>query len=319
MRIAFYSETLHVRGSCTAMYDYAHYNEILLGNESVIIISEDGKSRSDPQAVKKFSSRFPILHFKNKKDVESILHENGCHALYNITYGKNDHFNLKSLKLLVHCVFDMSEPYGDVYAGVSKTLADKFNIKEYVPHMVALKPDPNVGNMRKELGIKDDDIVFGRHGGEHTFDLELAHTAISRAVRCNDKVKIILVNTRVFDYHPSIIHLPMIWSDKDKSRFIQTCDAHLECGKLGQTFGLSIAEFSIHNKPIIAYNGQMWNSAHLEILGDKGIYYDSEESLYDILNTFSPDMYNSRDNNAYLDYSPEKVMEKFREVFLSVV
>ena len=37
VKIAFYSKSLNVRGTCTAIFDYAHYNEILLNNESIII------------------------------------------------------------------------------------------------------------------------------------------------------------------------------------------------------------------------------------------------------------------------------------------
>ena len=41
VKIAFYSDGLDVRGTCTAMYDYAHYNEILLKNESIIITQKN--------------------------------------------------------------------------------------------------------------------------------------------------------------------------------------------------------------------------------------------------------------------------------------
>jgi hypothetical protein len=51
---------------------------------------------------------------------------------------------------------------------------------------------------------------------------------------------------------------------------------------------------------------------HINVLGEDGMYYSDYQELYDILNNlivFS-------DINCYHDYTPEKVMAKFKEVFL---
>ena len=40
MRIAFYMGAICVRGTSNATYDYADYNEKILGNKSIIIIPE---------------------------------------------------------------------------------------------------------------------------------------------------------------------------------------------------------------------------------------------------------------------------------------
>ena len=37
VKIGFYTEQLDVRGTCVAIYDYAHYNEVLLNNDSFSI------------------------------------------------------------------------------------------------------------------------------------------------------------------------------------------------------------------------------------------------------------------------------------------
>ena len=34
MKIAFFENFLNVRGTTVALFDYAHYNEVLLGNQS---------------------------------------------------------------------------------------------------------------------------------------------------------------------------------------------------------------------------------------------------------------------------------------------
>jgi hypothetical protein len=54
---------------------------------------------------------------------------------------------------------------------------------------------------------------------------------------------------------------------------------------------------------------------HIEILGDKGLYYDSPQSLFALLLNFRPDK--DIDWNCYKEYTPEKVMKIFEEVFLT--
>ena len=60
VKIGFYTEQLDVRGTCVAIYDYAHYNEVLLNNKSVIITKKNN-SKTDFIALEKFSKRFEIF------------------------------------------------------------------------------------------------------------------------------------------------------------------------------------------------------------------------------------------------------------------
>ena len=55
----------------------------------------------------------------------------------------------------------------------------------------------------------------------------------------------------------------------EKVEFINTCDAMLWARGAGETFGLSIAEFSSKNKPVIAM--QVGDLAHVHIMGDMGL------------------------------------------------
>ena len=54
--VAFYSNQLCLRGTEIAMYNYADYNEKILGNKS-IIFSIKG---ANMDAYEKFSDRFPV-------------------------------------------------------------------------------------------------------------------------------------------------------------------------------------------------------------------------------------------------------------------
>jgi hypothetical protein len=82
---------------------------------------------------------------------------------------------------------------------------------------------------------------------------------------------------------------------------------------IGETFGLSIAEFSSHNKPIITC--RCGDLEHVSILKDKGLYYNSYHELIDIFNNFVNIKTSRNDWNAYLDYSPENVMLLFKKIF----
>lgn len=309
VKIAFHTPVLDVRGTCVSLYDYADYNEKLLGNDSIIIVPAN--SVNDPLAVRKFTTRFQIIYYT---DLERAISD--CNILYCIKYGKNDNVLSKKIKTVIHCVFDLSEPHGDVYAAVSETLAKKFNRENFVPHMIGLQPSLSKDNLRDRLGIPENAIVFGRHGGLDTFDLQLTMNAIKRVVLDFDNIYFVFIGTRKFHTHPHIYFLDNIVDLNDKNRFISTCDAMIHAQSLGETFGLSIGEFSVNNKPIITWDGPVWNDNHIKILGDRAIYYRTEQDCYNVLTTFNPRVWKNKDNNCYTEYTPEKVMQIFKRVFI---
>ena len=97
----------------------------------------------------------------------------------------------------------------------------------------------------------------------------------------------------------------------EKVAFINTCDFMIHARQRGETFGLTIAEFSTLGKPIITYRDSPERN-HIDILGDDGMYYSDYQELYNILDNLI--VFN--DINCYHDYTPEKVMNKFNETFL---
>lgn len=313
-RIIFHTIQLDVRGTCTSLFMYAHYNETLLGNESVILTKLNNPN-NETLAVQKFKKRFKILSYDTREEIQALIQ--GYDILYNIKFGKRDDFLFPNIKNVIHSVFDMSESHGEVFAGVSETLAQKFNKTLFVPHMIGLEPSLNVNdNLREKLNIPNSAIVYGRHGGTDTFDLQFVKETIVKVVQNYNNIYFIFVNTPEFCKHPQVIFLEKIIEDEDKNRFINTCDACIHAQSLGETFGLSIGEFSVNNKPIITYGGPTWNNAHKEILKDRGIYYFDRETLYDILINFNVYDYIDIDINCYKEYSPENVMKKFKEVFI---
>ena len=318
MKIAFHMDQICVRGTSVSTFSYMQYNISLLGNESILIVPISSVKKNDPLGVANFASKFSIFVYKDLTDMDRILEEEKCSLLYCIKYGKNDGVVSKKVKTVIHCVFDMTEPHGDVYAGVSSTLAKKFNSTTFVPHMVSLNPSKTKENLREVLKIPDNAIVFGRFGGEDTFNLPFCWQAIYELINERKDLYFIFINTpHIIQNHPQVLYLNKITSEEDKNRFICTCDAHLECGTLGHTFGINLSEFSVNNKPLIVYKSPtLWNTAHLEILGDKGIYFTNKEEFKNILNSFHPADYRDKDLNCYRDYTPEKVMAIFKKVFI---
>ncbi len=135
--IAFHpasSGGLSFRGSEDAMFQYALFNVKLLGNKSIICLKEG--AFNEPLVLKKFQEVFEcIISYNDTKDLEDKLVLLNVDAMYTIRYGRPEEPMLSKIPILVHCVYDMSTPHGLVYAGVSDTVARKFNNKVFVPHI----------------------------------------------------------------------------------------------------------------------------------------------------------------------------------------
>jgi len=318
VRIGFHTPQIDVRGSCTALYDYAHYNEVLYGNTSVVLMPEYGLPPSDAVALEKFRSRFYVKTY-GSEGLDEAAESEGLDMVYFIKYGKNDGICCKTIPSAIHCVFDLSEPHGQVYVAVSRALAVKYGKgDDYVPHMIALKPDRSE-NLRESLGIPEDAVVIGRHGGMDTFNLAFAMQVITEVVQAREDIYFLFANTPKFFDHPRIIHIEKFGTDREKNRFLATCDAGLEAGTMGHTSGYALAEMSIHNRPnIVFHSPNLWNTAHLDMLGDTALYFHDEVEFRSILINFNREEMQKRDWVAYGDYTPEKVMVHFKEKIIDV-
>jgi hypothetical protein len=131
----------------------------------------------------------------------------------------------------------------------------------------------------------------------------------------NEHAYFLFMNTRKFCEHPRVIHLNRNLDLNYKTKFINSCDVMIHARDIGETFGLSIAEFSIMNKPIITCKcGEI---EHINILGDRAIIYNNKEELIHIFNNIETIIHSRTDWNAYTDYSPEKIMELFDTMIFS--
>jgi hypothetical protein len=126
------------------------------------------------------------------------------------------------------------------------------------------------------------------------------------------------VNTNIFcPSLPNIIHLHAIIDLHEKRCFINTCDAMLWARHDGETFGLSIGEFSTCNKPIIAYRHENISSDfHIKTLKNNAYWFKTADELVHILTSFNREKAMEKDWNMYKEYTPENVMNIFKHLVL---
>tara|TARA_Y100000361_G_C11155170_1_gene343625 strand:+ start:898 stop:1848 length:951 start_codon:yes stop_codon:yes gene_type:complete len=315
MKIAFYSPHICIRGTTVALYDYAYYNEKILNNESLVIYDKKDH-RNDASTIEKFSKTLNCVAIDSISDLDSTLLAHSCDAVYIIKCGyKNDGRMASACKTLIHVIgtAPASEAHGDVYAYGSHWLSQECSNGKLpaVPYMVDL-PELDK-DLRDDFNIPKEAIVFGRNGGIDSWSLPFVSDTIRQILSTREDIYFFFQNTPRFYDHPNIIHAQATADMEYKTKFINTSDAMIHARLEGESFGLSCGEFSIRNKPVITWDGSRERN-HIYVLGDKGIYYNNSEQLYDIFSQFKKEP--QKNWNAYQEYTPEKIMPIFEEVFL---
>jgi len=316
LKIGFYDNELGLRGTSLAMYNYAKYNESVLGNTSYIYASvgrdmttKDRFEETFPDRVQLCTSIYPV-------------DEAGLDFMYIIKAGGNEGIMLHKTPCLIHAVFCANDPHGHRYAYVSDWLAGHMGYfpreKFAVPHIV--DPLPAVSdNMRDELGIPQSATVFGCYAGATEFNISYVRYAIEHTVLSRTDVYFILMNIlpghngHVLD-HPQIKFLPGNPDLINKARLVASCDAMIHAREGGETFGMAVGEFSSANKPVVTY-ALSGEASHLEILGEKAILYRNYDEVLDILNNLQKYI-KYDDYNCYRWFNPENVMQRFQQVYL---
>jgi hypothetical protein len=315
--VAFLSNKLTLRGTEIAIFDYADYNEKILGNKSIIITRDYEKIKNeydvDIQAYNKFHSRFKVCYYQSQEDIDNIVSDNNISHIFIEKAGDWDGLISTKCKNIIHCVFSTSQPHGQIYTPIGQTINNLQGTNfPVMPYMVTL-PTCN-DDLRNELNIPENAIVFGRYGGKESFDIPFVHDVIKRILEVRNDCYFIFMNTNVFYENKNIIYLPGNSDMIYKRKFINTTDALLHARDRGETFGLTCGEFAICEKPVITY-GQSYENEHILILKEKAVIYNSFDDLFNILNTFTKNKYDMK-NNGYMFYNPENVMNIFKNICL---
>jgi hypothetical protein len=326
--IAFFTGNFGVRGTDDSVYNYAYYNKTILGNESIIfcfsakkIMEKGDKPLYD--SYDKYKSQFPIYTFDDYKEARAVILEKSVDFVYFQLFGISDPpFFDKSIyagtkcKTIKHDVFVTKWPEGDYHISISHSINRRFGTNvPVIPYIVKIPDHPPSDNYRKLMHIPEDAIVFGRHGGIETFDIPYVHQIIREFMSMPESANVyfVFMNTERFFNHPRVIYMNASIDIGVKMRFIHTCDIMIHARQIGETFGLAVAEFSSANKPVVTcYCG---DTEHIDILREKAIIYRTPAELMEIFKSVRH-IIKSRDSwNAYEQFTPERVMAMFNDLF----
>jgi hypothetical protein len=316
MKIGFHTNSLSLRGTEIALYDYALHNQKLLNNESVIFFQKD--SPTNHSAFEKFSKQFKLLPYQGQKELNQLIEQEKIDLTYFIKSGERDNAICESSPALIHAVFPTKpeEFHGDKFAFVSEWLSKEYSNNKIpsVAHMISL---PNYeGNLRGEIGIPENATVLGCYGGADSFNLDFAKREVVKAVKKRSDLYFLFMNIETFAKHERLIFLPGNSDLFLKVKFINTCDGMIHARGVGESFGLACGEFSIKGKPVITYAMSPQRS-HIEILGSKGIFYKGKRELAEIFLNFNQKVQYEKDWDAYSkNYSPEIIMNQFNNIFI---
>jgi hypothetical protein len=315
MNVAFHSNSMSLRGSENALWDYANFNETILGNHSLICHPGKLENVENPTYAK-WKARFPLVPYRTKIDLSSKLKERGADILYQIKPGPYDGFVISGVKNCIHSMFLSDEFHGDCFAYVSRWASRVMTgrDKSFVPHFVS-KFESNL-DLRHSLGISTKAKVFGRHGGWDTFNIPYARKAVVQHAQQNPEDHFLFLNTepiRGAENLTNIHYLAATVDPEEKARFLATCDAMLHARLHGETFGLAVGEFAVLGKPVITFS-ESRERAHLEMLGNQALLYRHAGELAEVLREFHP--HKTRGTQYEIFADPKVVMEFFRKKYL---
>jgi hypothetical protein len=311
MKIGFLTNHISYGGTEVALYDYAHFNETLLGNTSVVLTRD--LSNTHYEIYNKFEKRFPVFYIQQQSDIDRIVLQEKLDLLYIIKSGEQDWFYTTKCKTLVHCVFTTLFPHGTMYCAISNVLNKLCNTNVPVlPHMIHI--ESHTDSFRKELGIPEDTTVIGRYGSYDSFDIDFVYTSIVNLLNHDPTMYFICMNTKPFANHPRILYLPRTTDLYTKRKFINTCDVMLHARSRGETFGLSCGEFAVCDKPVMTFRDSPEKS-HIEILGNKALMYWDTTTLEKIIRQKEWKQIDMTEN-GYKQYTPQNVMNVFRSLII---
>jgi hypothetical protein len=287
MRVAFLINELAQRGTQATVWHYARANE-LAGNTSLIVTYESPEapySSADVTvaSVRRFTDTYATAFIK-RGEIDGAMADADVDVCFAEVYGNSDELLPTNVPTLAHCVFEVCHEIGTMRVAISDWLARRCPGVRTLPNVVHV--DPTTDDLRAALGIPEDAVVFGRHGGLDTFDFECVRDVVRHVAVGHPSTVFLFVNTTPFCIGlDNVIFLEGTCDDKRKREFINTCDAMLHARKMGESFGIAVGEFAVCGKPVVTTD-QCRDRAHIEMLGDEAILYRSPTELVQILTTY---------------------------------
>ena len=315
LKVGFYLRELNFRGIANSIFIYAKNNQTILKNKSIIFYNSTALDNKT-EAIKEFKKKFKIIKISSVSELEKINKILKLDYIYFQRDGAKDEI-VNNSKNIIHAVFPQNpfQYHGSNYAFISKWLSKTCSNNKYPFAPLPVQLLKNNQNLRNKLKIPKNAKVFGYHGGETSFDLIFVRDAIKKIVKQNKNIYFLFMNIRKFFNHKKVIFIKGIFNQTQKVKFINTCDVMLHARSLGESFGLSCAEFAIKNKPILTY-GYCRQRAHFEICKKNIIpYYSYTDLNKKILNFKKNKKYISK--NLKSELSEKKTIKIFKKILLN--
>ncbi len=261
------------------------------------------------------------MDYKPSESINCLCERHKIGFLHVLSYGIDNGVLSSVCKTGVSAIFDMSKPYGDVYTGVSEYLCRKFNQRLCVPHIV--RKYEQTEDIRVIYGIPKDAFVVGRHGGYTEFNIPFVKDAVVSALSARSDIYFLFLCTEKFIDHQRAIFINWLRPGQAVANFIHACDAMLHARMIGETFGLSVAEFSSACKPILTWDGGPlaglnYDTAHIDHLGQHAVLYSNQNHLEGILYDLSRTDCLNLGVDCFSDiFSEVNVMDTYERVFLN--
>ena len=314
MNVAFYIDEMNLRGVANSTFQFAIQNKKILKNNSIIFYNKKNY-RNEQKVIKQFKKKFKVIGISCFKEIDNYQKKFLINYIYVQKSGNKDNWISNKIKTLVHSVYpqQLDQIHGHKYIYISEWLSKNFSNSKisYVPLITEIKKTKQ--NLRKKLKIKKNNLVFGCYGGESSFDLKFAQSAIIDIVKKRKDIKFIFLNIKKFYKHRQIQFLKGTLNDNYKKKFINSCDAMLYGRSLGESFGLSCGEFALGDKMIISYKFNRHRAHCYNISPKNFIEYYSYNSLVQIILNFKKKLINNQ--NRYKGYSKNKVILQFSKIF----
>jgi hypothetical protein len=268
--LGFHTKQLSERGTERAIFDYASVLEARHGIQPRIFVPASAQEIV-PAVHSQFSRRFEVVLYGHPRDIV-------CDALYVIKRGRRSRVT-ERIPELNHAMFDPHEPHGERFATISHWLSSQSRrlVKlprgrtvalprlakpPYVPHIVEL---PNLeDDLRAELAIPNEAVVFGRHGAFRSFSIPWVKSVVEEALAKRSELQFLFLNTERFIDHPRVGFLELTLDRQRIRAFINSCDYMIHARREGESFGIAVTEFALSGVPILSFSGTQRDRAHFE-------------------------------------------------------
>jgi len=236
----------------------------------------------------KLDDKYPYLIHKMSPSIFEIIKNNNIDLLVTASTGHSEFpFNMiRNIPVILLNIFGSPNVQKNIIYNIciSEEVANKIRSivrKEkikvmYVPSESPTKDSFENGKiLRKKLGIKDNEIVFGRIGraSDNIFD-PIGIMAFKQVVKEIPNIHYLIMSPspvlrKIVEEQkiPNVHFLNSSAKEEDIWAFHQAIDVLAHFRKDGESCGLNIEEAMICGKPIISHKSRYWN-AHLEYLDD---------------------------------------------------